>query len=102
MDNICNQCEKKFNIFVKARKKNGYTQIYYMCPHCNLIYHCYYESELSLSIQTQITELNNLLLNSQVLGQGLDFKYNFNKRQEYLQKIKLLKEKKKKELLKVN
>lgn len=99
----CEKCNKDFIVKVKQRQiQNGNTQVYFECSHCKATYHCYYESPLTLSLQNQINEAHNMIMQSTVLGRNINFQENFNRRQKHIERLDNLKEKKKKELKKIN
>lgn len=99
----CDECKKVFNINVKKRREDtGNYQIYFQCPHCKNLYHCYYENDTSLALQDEINALKNQLMNSRVMGKNIDFKNEFNKREKTKNRITNLIKKKKDILNRLN
>lgn len=96
-------CEKIFSLFVKVGPEvNGLFEVYFICPHCNKHYSCYYENQQSMSIQDQINQLNAEVQNSRIIKKGMNFAKEFNKRQASLSKIEKLRVEKKRILEKIN
>lgn len=99
----CSKCENLFKRKIELGKdEDGKMQVFFKCPKCSVVYHCYYETKETLGIQKEIDDLNNQLRNTRPMRKGMDFKTEFNKRQEKLQKLKKLREKKKKLLYSLN
>jgi uncharacterized radical SAM superfamily protein len=96
-------CAKTFALNVKVGPEvDGKFEIYFVCPFCNKHYHAYFENIQTMSIQDQINELNSQVQNTRIIKKGMNFAKEFNKRQDYLEKINKLKDRKKLILEKIN
>jgi len=96
-------CAKVFALNVKVGPEvDGKFEVYFVCPFCNKHYHAYYENIQTMSIQDQINEFNSLIQNTRIIKKGMDFAKEFNKRQDYIEKIGKLKVQKKLILEKIN
>jgi uncharacterized radical SAM superfamily protein len=96
-------CAKVFALNVKVGPEvDGKFEVYFVCPFCNKHYHAYFENIQTMSIQDQINELNSQVQNTRIIKKGMNFAKEFNKRQDYLEKINKLKDRKKLILEKIN
>jgi uncharacterized radical SAM superfamily protein len=96
-------CAKVFALNVKVGPEvDGKFEVYFVCPFCNRHYHAYFENIQTMSIQDQINELNSQVQNTRIIKKGMNFAKEFNKRQDYLEKINKLKDRKKLILEKIN
>lgn len=97
------KCKKVFALHVKVGPEvDGRFEVYFICPHCNKHYSCYYENRQTMSIQDQINSLNAQVQNTRIIKKGMNFQKEFNNRQKYLRQINKLKEDKKRLLEKIN
>jgi len=64
MEVICanEECKKKFEMDVQTEiTKDGHTQVFFKCPHCDREYNCYIETQYTLGLQEQINEVRSRL-----------------------------------------
>lgn len=97
------KCKKVFSLHVKVGPEvDGRFEVYFICPHCNKHYSCYYENKQTMSIQDQINNYNEQLKATRTIKKIDDFKKEFNKIQGYIKKIDKLRKDKRRLLEKIN